>query len=180
MTKTAFIFHGSGGSSNGHWLPWLKEKLEERGLEVIVPQFPIEKNQSLENWLEVIDNYKDKFDNSLMIGHSLGSPFIINVLNKYSCKIKAAYLVAGFVGRLEFDEPRIHDFSDRDFNWSIIRNNCNNFHIIHADNDQIVPLYKAEELSELLSTDITLIKDGGHLNSFIQFELLLEQIEIEI
>lgn len=36
-----FILHGSFGSKDGNWFPWLKEKLEEKGEEVILPQMPV-------------------------------------------------------------------------------------------------------------------------------------------
>ena len=80
MIQTAFIIHGSNGNPNKHWYPWLKEELEKLGLKVFAPQFPIKDEQSLDNWLKTLEPFKKYLDNSILIGHSLGVPFILNVL----------------------------------------------------------------------------------------------------
>jgi hypothetical protein len=185
MVQTAFIIHGSGGNPNRHWYPWLKEKLEERGLQVFVPQFPIdEENQILENWFKTLEQFKENLENSILIGHSLGAPFILNVLNQWNCKIKVAFLVSGFVGHLEVkDEPNINDFSERKFDWDKIKSQCSKFYIIHSDNDPYVPLEKAKELAQKLGVEVILVKNGAHFQSqsgFDKFDLLLEKIENEL
>ena len=45
------IVHGSFGSCDGNWFPWLKQKLESKKLIVDVPQMPVGVgNQNYENW----------------------------------------------------------------------------------------------------------------------------------
>jgi len=178
--KTAFIIHGSNGSKDAHWYPWLKKKLEERGFQVFLPQFPIHENQTLQNWLDVLKPWKDFLEGSIMIGHSLGVPFILNVLNQWDKKIQAAFFVAGFTGKLEVNEPNIPDFAEKLFDWEKIKENCKNFNIIHSDNDPYVPLEKAEELAENLGVKAILVKGGEHFqvkSGFETFDLLLERIE---
>jgi len=96
LTKTAFIIHGLNGSKDAHWYPWLKKKLEEKGLKVFLPQFPIEENQSLQNWLSTLQPLRGSLRDSIIVGHSLGVPFILNVLNQWEIKAKATFLVSGF------------------------------------------------------------------------------------
>ena len=44
------IIHGSFGSKDGNWFPWLKKELEKENKDVVVPQMPIGLgNQNFEN-----------------------------------------------------------------------------------------------------------------------------------
>lgn len=178
---SAFIIHGSNGSKDSHWYPWLKEELERKGLQVFLPQFPIGENQTLQNWLDALKPMKDNLKDSILIGHSLGVPFILNVLNQWDVKAKAAFLVAGFSGHLEAErEPNLDDFAERDFNWKKIKENCNHFYVIHSDNDPYIPLERAEEVAKNLGVKVNLVKGGEHFqdkSGFKTFPQLLEKIE---
>ena len=183
--KSAFIIHGSTGSKDAHWFPWLKEKLEERGLQVFLPQFPIEEGQqTLQNWLETISPLREYLTGSIMVGHSLGVPFILNILNYWDVKIKAAFLVGGFGEQHSAQgEPNMDEFAAKDFDWNKIKGNCESFYIIHSDNDPYVPLEKAQRLASNLWGEMILVKGAGHFQAqagFETFPLLFEKIESEI
>ncbi len=179
--KSAFIIHGSSGSKDAHWYPWLKRELEKKRLQVFLPQFPIGEKQLLVHWLEALEPMKEDLEDSILIGHSLGAPFILNVLNSREIEIRACFLVAGFFGHLEVeDEPIIDDIADREFDWNKIKKNCKNFYVIHSDNDPFVPLERAEELAEKLGIKVILVKGGEHfqdISGFKTFELLLDKVK---
>jgi len=174
------IFHGVGGHPDENWFPWLKEQLEPLNFNVIIPQFPTPENQTLENWLKVMEKYKDQLNkDTILIGHSLGVPFALNIIEKH--QVKAAFLVAGFTGKVEneFDEG-MKTFAQRQFNWQKIKANCKDFYIFHSDNDPYIKLDKAEELAKNFNTKVELIKGGGHLNQsagYWTFDLLLDKIK---
>ena len=44
----ALIFHGTMGSPNGNWFPWLQSELISKGWDVDVPAFPTPEGQSLD------------------------------------------------------------------------------------------------------------------------------------
>ncbi len=175
-----FIIHGVEGYPKENWFPWLKTELEKLGHKVFVPQFPTPENQSLSNWLEVLEQYKEFLTPAtILIGHSLGAPFVLNVLEKYPAK--AAVLVAGFVGKAgnQFDEG-MKTFAQKSFNWQQIKNNCQNFVVFHSDNDPYVKLEKGQEVAEHLGVEVTLVKSAGHFNKAAGYEtfgLLLEKIK---
>lgn len=177
--KNVFIFHGVGGSPEENWFPWLKIKLEARGFNVIIPQFPTPEDQTLENWLKVLEKYSEFInEDTILIGHSLGVPFALNVIEKY--KVKAAFLVAGFYGKAgnEFD-PGMVTFAQREFNWAKIRKNCEKFTVYHSDNDPYIKLEKAQQLAGKLGVKITLIPGAGHINQssgYTNFKKLLKDI----
>ena len=47
------IIHGANGNPDEHWFKWLGRNLKD--LEVLIPQFPIEEQQNIDNWMKVID-----------------------------------------------------------------------------------------------------------------------------
>src|SRR4030042_2414130 len=183
-----FIIHGSYGNPQENWFPWLKQELEKLGHTGFVPGFPTPKNQSLENWERVFEEYIEKVDgNTIFVGHSLGPAFILSVLENLENPkpVKACFFVAGFIGLLnnsEFDGLN-RAFSVREFNWSKIKENCQRFYLYHSDNDPYVPLEKAKELSKKLNCELKIIKGAGHFNKtagYTEFELLLEDIKKEL
>ena len=49
--KNYIVLHGSFGSKDGNWFPWLREELENKNKEVAVPQMPVGVgNQNFDNW----------------------------------------------------------------------------------------------------------------------------------
>ena len=51
MTHPYIILHGSFGSKDGNWFPWLKNELEKKNNSVELPQMPIGTGkQTYENW----------------------------------------------------------------------------------------------------------------------------------
>jgi len=182
MRNDVYIIHGSYGSSKANWFPWMKQELEKINCRVIVPDFPTPENQNINSWLEVFFKYQGELNNnSILIGHSIGAAFVLNILERINLPIKASFLVAGFVGLLDkakFDEVN-KTISDKQFDWNKIKQNCKNFYLYHSDNDPYVPLTKAQELAINLETEIKLIKGAGHINKdsgFNEFKLLLDDI----
>ena len=180
-----FIIHGVYANPGANWFPWLKKELESRDFEVIVPKFPTPFDQSLESWLRTIKNYEEKITNeTILIGHSLGTAFILNYLEKTNKKIKAAILVAPFHKLLgiEYDELN-KTFVGKEFNWEKIKNSCNKFFVFASDNDEYIPFEITEELTKNLNAEITLVPNGGHLNKksgYDIFPLLLDCIIIDL
>lgn len=176
-----FIIHGVYANPEANWFPWLKKELEEKGYEAIVPKFPTPLNQNLDSWLRTIKSYENKINNdTIMIGHSLGSAFILNYLEQTSKKIRAAFLVAEFFKMLNTPYDELNkSFIDRDFDWKKIRKNCGKFFIIASDNDKYIPLEMNKELAKNLNSELRIVNNGGHLNKesgYDRFPLLLELI----
>ena len=174
-----FIFHGLGGNSHENWFPWLKGELEKKGHKVFIPNFPDSSNPILNTWEVHFDKFREHIaSDSIVVGHSLGVPFLLTLLQKI--KIKSAFLISGFTGALESDfDQRIKTIANQFFDWKSIKENCKNFTIFHSDDDPYVALDKSLELSTSLSSPTIVLEGGGHLNQssgYIQFPLLLEKI----
>lgn len=182
----AIIIHGSFGSPEENWFPWLKAELEKVGVKVFAPAFPTPEGQNLDVWMKVFGEYKQYLDaDSILVGHSLGPAFILNVLERLNTPVKAAFFVAGFVGSLgnpKFDEMN-RSFVDKRFDWEKIKENCGKFFVFYSDNDPYVPKEKAEELARNLATEPILVEGAGHFNEnagYVKFPLLLEKIRLQM
>ena len=180
-----FIIHGAYGHPEENWFPWLKSELEKLDCRVFIPEFPTPENQSLENWLRVFKDYEQYLDkDSIVVGHSLGSAFLLNVLEKLDKPITAAFFVSGFTGLLNHPIDEINKtFVDKRFDWQKIKQNCSKFYVFHSDNDPYVLLEEAKQLVKNLDTDVILVKNAGHFNKkagYTKFELLFEKIKKEL
>lgn len=179
--KTAVIVHGSLGNPNNHWYQWLKGELERGGFEVFAPQFPIEEGQqTVANWLKVLEPVKEKLDGGIVVGHSLGAPFIVDLLNEWDIKLKGAFFVGGFIGPHEAEGVTFEDFTERNYDWEKIKKSCEHFVVLNSDNDPYVPLEKGKRLAENLGVEVTVVPGAGHFQAqsgYKTFLLLLEKIE---
>ncbi len=181
-----FIIHGAYGNPKENWFPWLKSELEKIGCKVFAPKFPTPENQSLENWLKIFAEYKPHLNKkSIVVGHSLGPGFLLNILEKSNAPIKAAFFVSGFTGSLDnpsFDKIN-KSFFDNGFDWQKIKCNCPNFFVFHSDNDPYAPLKKSKELAKNLNAKLIIIKNAGHFNEesgYTKFELLFNEIKKQL
>ncbi len=179
-----FIIHGAYGTPKENWFPWLKSKLENLGCKVFVPKFPTPENQSLENWIKVFKKYEQYLNkNSIVIGHSLGPAFLLNILENLDKPIKAAFFISGFLelsGNPAFDNIN-RSFIEKNFDWQKIKKNCQKFFVFHSDNDPYIPLEKAERLAKNLGVNMIVVKNAGHFNEkagYVKFDLLLEKIKL--
>ena len=168
MSKTAVIIHGTMGSPQGNWFSWLKTKLEKDGYNVVVPTMPTPENQMVESWNATIKAQTLAFnEKTILIGHSIGATHALHVLEKLETSIAHTIFVSIVmedIGITEYDNLN-YSFIHHDFDWDKIRRNSSKFTIFHSDNDPYVPVSHAQTLSKNLYTPVTLIKNGGHLNS---------------
>lgn len=177
-----FIFHGTAGSPEGNWFPWLKGELEKLDCRVIIPKFPTPGGQSLESWLAILGEYKSQIsENTILIGHSLGGLFLLRVLERLSHPVAAAFFVAAPIGvkpilYYEGDEK----FSGFSFDWDEIKKKAKHFFVYHSDNDPYVSLANGERLAKNLGAKLNFIPNAGHINAesgWTSFPLLLSDVK---
>lgn len=69
--KNIFIVHGVGGHPGENWFPWLKMELEKENKRVLVPQFPTPANQTLTEWMKIVEQYRGYITpDTIVVGHS--------------------------------------------------------------------------------------------------------------
>jgi len=183
MKRNILIFHGTAGSPEGNWFPWLKEKLEKEGQTVFVPRFPTPEGESLKTWLEKLGKYTQYINNeTVLIGHSKGGLFTLRLLEQLKNPVYATFLVSAPVGIkpiLYYKEDA--SFSNGfEFNWDKIRFNVGKATVYHSDNDPYICFDNGKELAKKLGVPLTFIPHAGHLNAesgYTSFDKLLKDIE---
>jgi uncharacterized protein len=180
--KNAIIIHGTGGSPEGNWFSWMKEKLQEQGYAVIVPHFPAPQFQSLQSWMAEFKNHRHQVnEDTIFIAHSVGPAFVLSILETLEKPVRACFFVSGFLEVLQLPEfdPINETITIKQFDWKKIHQNCPYFFMCHGSDDPYVPLYNAEIMADKLNVEIDIIADGAHLNEengYTQFPYLLEKI----
>lgn len=175
------IMHGTGGSPDGNWFPWLKSELEKLGHNVYVPKFPTPENQSVKSWCATLDAQAPRFgENTILIGHSCGAAYLLHVLEEIAKPVAQSIFVSGFIDKLgnEWFDNLNETFVNHDFDWAKIRKNAGDITVFHGDNDPYVPMHAAMRLSDGLQTKITVIPNGGHLNAEFEYTEFPEILQV--
>lgn len=174
------IIHGSFGSSEGNWFPWLKEQLEKDNKKVLIPQMPVGiDKQNFDSWSEVL-NKIDINEFTTIIAHSIAPIFICKYLITNKIKVKKLIFVCGFnnyfgINR-DFDTVNGPMYID---NYTDIKNYCDNIICYYSDNDPYVKYEVEKEFASSISNKEYVIKDGGHINSesgYTSFEAILKSL----
>lgn len=174
------IIHGSFGSNEGNWFPWLKEKLELMKREVKVPQMPVGVGiQNFESWQKVLDNEIIN-ENTTIIAHSIAPIFICKYLITKKIKVKKLIFVCGFNNYFginnDFDAVNEPMYID---NYRDIKKYCDNIICYYSNNDPYVKYEVEKEFADNISNKQIIIKNGGHINSesgYTSFEEILKEL----
>ena len=98
------ILHGSFGSKDGNWFPWLKKQLEKKNYKVDLPQMPVGVGvQKYESWSKVLDKLTIN-ENTIIIAHSIAPIFVCKYLIETKIKVKKLIFVCGFNNYLGINE----------------------------------------------------------------------------
>jgi len=178
--SNVFIFHGITGSSQENWFPWMTEKLQEDGVEVICPDFPNTNEPHLNEWIDHFRQYQGRINqDSIIIGHSMGLAFALNVIQELNNKIKVLYAIGPVWKEMGNDfDPLMKEFVAGSFDWEKIQGLCDQVEVWNSDNDPYIKLEDAKELAEKLEAKFRFFPGQGHFNismdpKYKEFEELL-------
>ena len=179
-----FIIHGSFGSPFGNWFPYLRKKIENKGLEVYTPDLPTGVGfQNYENWSKLLKIYVESGlinENTTIFAHSIAPIFVSKFLVENKIKVKRLVFVCGFNNYLgineEYDNVNKTMYFD---NLEDIKKYCNDIVCYYSNNDPYVKFEKEKEFADAITNKQFVINEGGHLNSesgYTEFKELLKYI----
>lgn len=182
--KNAIILHGTGGSPEVFWHPWLKEVLEKKGYDVWIPQLPDTDNPQLKTWLPyILENGKFN-EETVIVGHSAGAAIILALLEDLDEKIRKAILVGGYC--MSTGKDGVNGVLRKVYDWEkISKSTKEKLIFINSDNDPWgCDDFQGRRMMDMAGGIQIIIKGEGHMgsNSFNQpykeFPLLEKLVEL--
>lgn len=180
--KNFFIIHGSEDSSKDHWIPWMKSKVEEQGFECITPDFPCEDGHQLSRWYAELEKYKSKInDETIVIAHSRGVSFILNLLTDFEFKIETLYMIGGFIEYFWYPKKngQIDTFFAKPFDIKKIKEQCKKFVVYQSNNDEYIPVEHGKKIAKTFNARYEFVEHAGHFSAssgYLQFEELYADV----
>jgi hypothetical protein len=177
---TVLILHGIGGHAGRHWMQWLHDQLEKRGFEVLMPELPDSDKPDNVKWRQTISKLINSHDADklIIVGHSMGVPAALEIIQDLAEPIAGLVSVAGFYR--DYDSELNTKFMSKCLiDIKKARGKISQSFVIYADNDPYVPQGVLQELADGLVVEAIKIHRGGHLNTdagYTEFPLLVQLI----
>ncbi|KAF5069190.1 putative hydrolase YdeN [anaerobic digester metagenome] len=160
-----YLIHGFTASSKANWFPWLKEKMKNKGFEVIVPDMPNTEDPHMVPWLEKLDeSVKEINENTIFIGHSLGCITTLRFILKKGFKIKGAILVSGFMDEnpMKVQKAGLSEFVTGGIDVDEVKRLIPHRVVLTAVDDDIVPMEATKKMADKLDARLIILDRGGH------------------
>ncbi|KHK97150.1 alpha/beta hydrolase [Microbacterium mangrovi] len=173
MSRNAIIFHGTGGSPDVAWYPWLDARLTDRGYRVERPFHPRLNVDPVAEFLPGVLASHAFDTETVLIGHSGGAALLLALLEHLETPVAQSILVAGYATRVnESEEPVLQEAYD----WDRIRANAGDLYFINSVTDP----YGCDANQGRFMFDrlggTQIIRDEGHFGDYDQpydtFELV--------
>ena len=169
--KKAALLHGTDGSPNDHWFPWLKSELEKKGYKVFAPTLPENHTPSRDVYEAFLKDSGWEFEENLLVGHSSGTTTILNLLMAdWFPKVKASVMVGTFLNEKLtktadwYESGQFDKLFVQDFDIQKLKSKCPELIFVHGDNDHACDYNDAKDFCQKLNGNFITIKNGGHLS----------------
>jgi len=142
-----------------HWQPWIKNELEKREIKVEFPLMP-------HPWCPSYEDHKKEFEkldvneNSVLIGHSCGTSFLLRWLGETKQKVKSLIMIAPWQ-ELEEDIKRKSDFYTFDIDETI-KDRVENIIIFTSNDEDEIGIKSAKDFAEKLNAKVISLENHGH------------------
>lgn len=164
--KNVMLIHGFNGVPKIY--TYFKQKLEEEGYNIIIPEFPTKTNITIDGFFKVFDKYKAYFNNELIvIAHSIGNAMFIKYISKNNLNVGLYISLAGFAkafiteGRDDLNTaiaPITISMEEKEKFISLVKARYS----IYSDNDHIVPFEILQEFTKIIDSKDMLIEGNPY------------------
>ena len=166
-----FLVHGTFGKPFENWFPWLESKLTDEKISCTIPSFPTPEHQNYLDWERLMDYYCDMGivnGDTVLIGHSCGSVFLVHYLLKHQIKVKALICVSGynnFVSGIEMmDQLNSSFYIDSSEDVNMLKN-AESVYAFFGDNDPNIPQDYLRDFAKMIGGEFYCVRNAGHFNA---------------
>ncbi len=180
--KNVLLIHGFNGIPQ--IFNYFKEELENLKYSVLLPDFPVREDITVEGYFSIFNKYKETFnENLIVIAHSIGNPMFIKYISENNLKISKYISLAGF-SKDFYNEGK--DILNEKVKLTILTDKekddakklINEKYSIYSDNDHLVPLELLEQFCNDINSIHMPIKNIGHMGKKSGLERLPEVIKL--
>ena len=176
------LIHGFNGIPKIY--EYFKKELEKLDYNVILPEFPVREEITIEGYFEIFNKYKEIFNEKLIVvAHSIGNPMFIKYISANNFKIDKYISLAGFSeafyneGKDVLNEKvKLTVLTDKEKNDA--KELINEKYSIYSDSDHLVPLKLLEQYCHDIDSVSIPMKDVGHMGKKSGLEELPKVIEL--
>lgn len=165
--KNVLLIHGFNGIPK--IFDYFKEELEKKDYSVIIPNFPIREEITVDSYFVILDKYKDIFnENLIVVAHSIGNPMFVKYISKNQFKVGKYISLAGFSkylfteGKDVLNEKvKLTILTDKELDD--VKTLVNEKYSIYSDSDHLVPFDLLEQYCKYIDSVSIPMKDIGHM-----------------
>ncbi len=164
-----FLVHGTFGKPFENWFPWLEEELSKEKIKCTIPSFPTPEHQVYSDWEKLMDYYCNMGiinNETVLIGHSCGSIFLVHYLLNHDIKVKGLICVSGynnFISGYELmDDLNKSFYIKSELNVTACAEKIFAF---YGDNDPNIPQEYLQNFATAIGGQVNCIANAGHFNS---------------
>jgi predicted alpha/beta hydrolase family esterase len=168
--KTAWLLHGTGGSSTDYfWFADTKKHLESKGYKVWWPLLPnTEKPELVEsrNFIEDDDTNFVWTEETIIIAHSSACPLMLHLLQYFKKPVGQVILVSGFYQSIDNEGFSERMLQKEEYDWETIKQSVKEIILINSDNDPWgCDDKQAKPIAQKLEAPLIIATGQGHMGS---------------
>lgn len=181
-----FVLHSLNGDTLDMWGLDVKNKFEEKEIDVYLPSFPIRAESSYEKFKSILKEYIDNGKlnkNSIVIAHSIGNPYFIRFSREMNY-IPKSYVAVAPGAVYEYPSNRTDYIVNvkkqsylKEIDFEYVRNNVKNIVCFHSDEDDNNSEKFTRFINDTNSEDVYL-KGYNHFDGYHRIYQIPELIEL--
>ncbi|MFH1565377.1 MAG: alpha/beta fold hydrolase [bacterium] len=153
------IIHGYGGSPKVNFFTWLKEKLKKLGHTAVCPDLPNTDAPNVDEQADYIINNFEINNDTVLVGHSLGGPVALRVLEKTNKKVSKVLFVDSFIEPNfdDVDREQVEKSFDWNFDFEKIKSLAGEFIVLADKNYSVIPKGQPQKMGEIFDASVMLV-----------------------